>query len=119
MEILSFLLSGQVLLGLAVLLSLVIVVRALTGYLGEATELRVRLQTVQQELDHIREGLPEKKERVAEVQRLVPPLKKQLQEIQSYYSKLRDTERKEEEKKEGEEPPKDEIQIHRPGTPGL
>ncbi len=42
MEILSFLLSGQVLLGLAVLLSLVIVVRALTGYLGEATELRVR-----------------------------------------------------------------------------
>ena len=118
MDILSFLLSGQILLGLAGLASLAIVVHALTGYLGEATELRIRLQTVQQELDRLREGLPEKKQRVDEVQRLMPPLKKQLQEMQSYYAKLRDTERKEETKKE-EEAPDDEIQIHRPGIPGL
>lgn len=118
MDILSLLLSGQVLLGLAFLVSLGIVVRALTGYLGEATELHVRLQTVQQGLDRLREDLPEKKQCVEEAQRLVPPLEKQLQEMQSYFATLREIERKEEEKK-GEQSPGDEIQIHRPGVPGL
>ena len=118
MDILSLLLSGPILLGLAILISLGIFVRALTGYLGEAAELRVRLQTVQQELDRLREGLPGKKQCVAEAQRLMPPLKKQLQEMQAYFATLRETERKEE-KKEGEKAPGDEIQIHRPGIHGL
>ncbi len=121
MNILDVLLSGEVLFGLAAALTLAIVVRALTGFLGDATELKVRLENVQQELDKSRESLPEKKEQLEAFRAQVEPLKPQEQKMRTYYAKLRDIERQaaKEEAAEEEETPDDEIQIHKPGIPGL
>jgi len=123
MNILNILLSGEVLLGLAAACSLAIIVRALTGFLGEATELRVRLQSVQEMLDKCREILPGKKTQLEAFRAQVQPLKPQEQKMRAHYAKLRDIERqaaKEEAEQEQEQgPPDDKIQIHRPGIPGL
>ena len=68
MNIFNILLSGEVLFGLGAAISLAIVLRALTGFLGEAAELRVRLENVQELLDKSRESLPEKKEQLEEIE---------------------------------------------------
>ena len=121
MNIFNILLSGEVLFGLGAAISLAIVLRALTGFLGEAAELRVRLENVQELLDKSRESLPEKKEQLEAFRAQVQPLKPQEQKMRTYYARLRDIESRaaREEAKEGEESPDDEIKIHKPGIPGL
>lgn len=119
MDLLELLLNGKSLLVLAGLVAFVLLLRTLTSFLGEAAELRIRLQSVQQELDRTRADLPEKKTRVEKVLLLIQPLKDELQKMQLYYSRLKDLERKAEEKEKKKEAPSDEIKIHRPGLPEL
>jgi chromosome segregation ATPase len=118
MDLFEFLLSGPALLGLVGLLSLAIVGHALAGFLGQTPDLRLRLQSLQRELDRLREGLPEKKIRVEAARQLLEPLKKELQTMQTYHRKLREIERQADQQQK-EEKASDEIQIHRPGIPGL
>lgn len=121
MNIFNILLSGEVLFGLAAAISLAIVVRALTGFLGEAAELRVRLENVQELLDKSREALPEKKEQLEAFRAQIQPLKPREQKMRTHYARLRDIEHQaaREKAEEEEEAPNDEIQIHRPGIDGL
>lgn len=119
MELLDLLLSGQVLAILAGVAAFAILVRALTSYLGEAAELRVRLTTVQFELDKARENLPQAKAKLDEARALIQPLKAQVQALQGYYGRLRELERKALAEAQPREAPKDTIQVHRPGMPGL
>jgi uncharacterized protein (DUF3084 family) len=118
-ELLDVLLSGQVLAVLAGVAAFAILVRALTSYLGEAAELRVRLTTVQFELDKARENLPQAKAKLDAARALVQPLKTQVQALQGYYGRLRELERQAQAEAQSQEAPKDTIQIHRPSLPGL
>jgi DNA repair exonuclease SbcCD ATPase subunit len=118
-ELLDILLSGQVLVILAGVAAFAILIRALTSYLGEAAELRVRLATVQAELDKARENLPQVKAKLEEARALVQPLRVQLQALQGYYGRLRELECQALAEAETQEAPKDTIQVHRPGMPGL
>ena len=100
-----------------------IVVRALTGFAGEAAELRVRLTSVGQDLSRLREHLLELRQAVESARNVALPLKQENARLQSYYDRLCLIESKAlkaarpqgEEKQEEEE----EIRIHRPGIPGL
>lgn len=119
MELLDVLLSGQVLVILAGVAAFAILIRALTSYLGEAAELRVRLATVQAELDKARENLPQAKAKLEEAKALVQPLRAQIQTLQGYYGRLRELERQALAETEAQDAPKGTIQVHRPGLHGL
>lgn len=122
MDIVTTLLSGPAMLAVAGIAALAIVVRALTGFLGEAADLRVRLQSVDQELGRLRNGLPEMRERVEVLRREVMPYRQMEQRMRAYYAKVSDLHRKAQRKAEEESADgrgKDDIQVHRPGPSGL
>jgi hypothetical protein len=121
MPILNLLLSGEVLLFVAGCVSLVILVRGLTGFSGQAPALRLRLINAEQELAKLRDGLPERRQAVEKIRADLQPLKQEHAIMLSYYKKLLQVESTaiSEAAEADEKPAKGDIKIHKRGFPGL
>lgn len=64
--------------------------RAVIRMTGQAAELRVRLNVVEARLNRINEGLPEKREKVAELTKTVTAMKPLEERLRTYYDALAD-----------------------------
>ena len=84
------LLSAEVLASLLVVGSLVMSIRSILFFTKTASNLRPKLEEVELELNRLRNGMADKKQRVAELQPVVAPLKSTTEKMTSYYEQLTD-----------------------------
>ena len=96
MDLLSLVLAPQVVAGVAFAGAALVAVRAALHYARSADELQSMLARIDKTLNARREELPAKRERVAEVGRVLPPMKQQHQRLLDYYNRLRESEADEE-----------------------
>ena len=114
MDNLSALLSVKAMTTLAVAISLVIVIRNLTGLAGQLPDLRTRLNQVESLLEALLDGIPAVKEGLKEISENLSPRKELAHKLQGYYNVLPEIKRKNaiaEKKKEDAS----KIHIRRPG----
>ena len=96
MDIVSLLLSAEVIACIAFLGGTVVAVRAVLAYARGSGELAEMLDRLDSTLTKLRDQLPAKQERVSTYEKSLPPLKQQYQRLLDYYNKLRDLELEEE-----------------------
>ena len=119
MDILSLLLSAQVIACVAFLGAMVVIVRAVLAYTRGSSELSEMLDRLDSALGKLRAELPAKQERVATYDKSLPPLKQKHQRLLDYYNKVRDLELELEKAQiEAEETEATERRRGRFGAPG-
>lgn len=89
MDIVSLILSPEVIAVVAFLGCTVLAVRAVLSYLRGARELEETLARLDKTLSKRRAELPAKQKRVAEYGLGLPPLKQKHQQVLNYYDRLR------------------------------
>jgi hypothetical protein len=123
MGLLEVLLTPQLLVGIVLAACAVLLGRSVVSSIVEGRALRVRLEQVEMVLRDLLAGLPEKRQRIAEIRRAVRPLQAQLRELQVYYARLvrveQQADQKEEEAKEDKPEPESEIRVRRRGLDDL
>jgi hypothetical protein len=92
MNIIELIFSGEVIFALIFVLSLIIVVRAISLFFEESGNLRARLFQTDSELSRRRDELPEKKLRVEEIKAEVLNLKRDFYKVRTFYRKVSDIE---------------------------
>ena len=71
-----------------VLLSLIIVIRAVANLMAQMGQLRIRQAKVDHELATRRAEIPEKREKIETLQDSLSPLKREYQKMRSYFTKV-------------------------------
>ena len=71
-----------------VLLSLIIVTRALANLMAQMGQLRIRQAKIDHELATRRAEIPEKREKIETLQDSLGPLKREYQKVHSYFTKV-------------------------------
>ena len=98
MDALGSLLSPEVIASILVVGSMVMSIRSILFLNRTASELRPKLEALERQLQNLKNGMGEKKKRVAELTPIVDPLKAAADKMTNYYEHLTDM-RLEEEKR--------------------
>ena len=98
MDTLEVLLAPEILAGILIVGSLAIAVRSLLHFSKEASTLRPKLESVQKELDRLREGIVPKRKVVNELGKEVSPVRDKEQRYSGYTEHLREIEIEQEKK---------------------
>jgi hypothetical protein len=99
-------LAPEVISGVLIGVSVLMTIRVILGFTGEAAELRGRLFKVESRLEKLRAELPEKQQRVGELTKAVNAMKPREQRLRDYYDVLMEIKlrvEREEQKREEEQ----------------
>lgn len=89
MDTFEALLSPEVLAGIVAIAALGMAVRALLAFSSDNSELRPKLDKIENDLNRYRDGMKEQKEIVEELEKVVRPLADSEEELRTYYEQLK------------------------------
>ena len=92
MDTLEVLLAPEILSGILIVGSLAIAVRSLLHFSKEASALRPKLESVDKELNKLRDGIVPKRKVVSELGKEVSPIREKEQRLAGYGQQLRELE---------------------------
>ena len=115
-EILEIILSAEVVFSAVFTLALFIIVHAVLMFMRQSGDLYTRLAQIDADLNVLHASIPGKLERITQMRRELEPLQADFRQIQAYYTRLQQLERRwlrEQEEAEQEEEDEKDKRIQR------
>jgi len=89
MTILDSILSTEVIAGIIIIGGFAMCIRSILAFTNSATELRPKLTEIERQLGNLRDGMKERKDKVADLNEVVSPLKDREGRMRSYFDQMK------------------------------